>query len=71
MKLWQLYAAREVALKWRAMREVARWDAAIAARIVAIGAAPNEPFKRCTRCSARVFGPQARCPACGGRVHGH
>lgn len=40
MKLWQLYAARKVALKWGAVREVARWDAAIAARIIAIGAKP-------------------------------
>lgn len=40
MKLWQLYEAREVALKWGAHRQVARLDALIEARIVYIGSRP-------------------------------
>lgn len=40
MKLWQLIEARKIALSWRAMREVARWDAAIEARIQLIGSRP-------------------------------
>ena len=46
MKLHELYACRVQALTfinskgYRTSREVARWDAAIEARIVAIGATP-------------------------------
>lgn len=40
MKLHQLYAARAVAVRWNAVREIARWDAAIEARIKFIGSKP-------------------------------